>query len=234
MFVTELDSFVQKFHQLWKAGVTAHLDLDAHAGTAWVGLRVQLGQVPGPVHHQDHQPHPQRRGPAYQRRQERHQAARAATEVTATEISASDDLPATKASNASDTEEDDKNDKSEDNVSAEQVKEKFSCDFCDFKSNWENGLSVHISRKHKDIEQLDGSDSVSDDMDVDDKYVKTLHYWEKGRLSTVFQTFLDVLDVIENSDLTEESKELEKSKVLAARKEAFGKDFVLFPPWSSK
>ena len=50
----------------------------------------------------------------------------------------------------------------------------------------------------------------------------------------MFQTFLDVLDVIENSDLTEESKELEKSKVLAARKEAFGKDFVLFPPWSSK
>ena len=49
----------------------------------------------------------------------------------------------------------------------------------------ENGLGVHISRKHKDIEQLDGSDSVSDDMDVDDKYVKTLHYWEKGRLSTV-------------------------------------------------
>ena len=71
-------------------------------------------------------------------------------------------------------------------------------------------------------------------MDVDDKYVKTFHYWEKGRLSTVFQTFLDVLDVIENSDLTEESKELEKSKVLAARKKAFGKDFVLFPPWSSK
>ena len=166
----------------------------------------------------------------YQRRQERRrQAAQAAAEM-----SASDDLPAAKASNASDTEEDDKTDKSEDNVSAEQVKEKFSCDFCDFKSNWENGLSVHISRKHKDIEQLDGSDSVSDDMDVDDKYVKTLHYWEKGRLSTVFQTFLDVLDVIENSDLTEESKELEKSKVLAARKEAFGKDFVLFPPWSSK
>ena len=67
--------FFQKFHQLRKAGVTAHLDLDAHAGTAWVGLRVQLGQVPGPVHHQDHQPHPQRRGPAYQRRQERRQAA---------------------------------------------------------------------------------------------------------------------------------------------------------------
>ena len=33
------------------AGETAHLDLDTHAGEAWVGLRVQLG---GPVHHQHH------------------------------------------------------------------------------------------------------------------------------------------------------------------------------------
>ena len=71
-------------------------------------------------------------------------------------------------------------------------------------------------------------------MDKDDKYVKTLHYWEKGRITTIFQSYLDVLEVLENSDLTEESKELEKAKVLAARKEAFGKDFVLFPPWSSK
>ena len=43
MFVTELDNFVRKFHQLWNDGLTAHLDLDTHAGTAWVGLRVQLG-----------------------------------------------------------------------------------------------------------------------------------------------------------------------------------------------
>ena len=52
MFVTELDSFVHQFHQLWNAGYNAHLDLDTHAGHAWVGLRVQLGQVPGPLHHQ--------------------------------------------------------------------------------------------------------------------------------------------------------------------------------------
>ena len=45
MAVTEVDSFVRKFHQLWKAGLTAHLDLDTHAGNAWVGLRVQLGHV---------------------------------------------------------------------------------------------------------------------------------------------------------------------------------------------
>jgi hypothetical protein len=50
MYVTELDSFVKKFYQLWNNGLTAHLDLDTHAGNAWVGLRVQLGHVPGPPH----------------------------------------------------------------------------------------------------------------------------------------------------------------------------------------
>jgi hypothetical protein len=49
MYVTEVDSFVKKFHQLWKAGFTAHLDLEAHAGDAWVGIRAQLGHAPGPV-----------------------------------------------------------------------------------------------------------------------------------------------------------------------------------------
>ena len=49
MFVTELDSFVYKFHQLWSAGHSAHLDLDTHAGRAWVGLRVQLGHH-APLH----------------------------------------------------------------------------------------------------------------------------------------------------------------------------------------
>ena len=66
MFVTEFDSFVQKFCQLWEAGLTAHLDADTHAGKAWVGIRVQLGHVPGPVLQ-----HSNRRGPSYQRRRER-------------------------------------------------------------------------------------------------------------------------------------------------------------------
>ena len=79
MYVNELQSFIFKFHQLWEAGVTAHLDLDTHAGQAWVGLRAQLGNVPGPLHqHQRHQnaqatPH---RSPAYHRRQERRKAAK--------------------------------------------------------------------------------------------------------------------------------------------------------------
>ena len=82
------------------------------------------------------------------------------------------------------------------------------------------------------MEQLDGGNSVSDDLDDDeDKYMKTIEYWKLG---TVFQTFLDANDVIDNSDLTEEYKEVEKAKVLASRKIAFGKDFDIFPPWNSK
>ena len=81
MFITELDTFVRKFHQLWNDGLTAHLDLDTHAGNAWVGLWVQLGQVPGPPHNQV-QPFPQQvhrkvESPSRQRRRARRAAARA-------------------------------------------------------------------------------------------------------------------------------------------------------------
>ena len=76
MFVTELDTFVLKFHQLWKAGHTAHLDLDTCAGKAWVGLRVQLGHVPGPPHHELHPTFVKKKDtPSRQRRRARRAAA---------------------------------------------------------------------------------------------------------------------------------------------------------------
>ena len=105
MYVTELDSFYKKFHQLWKAGFTAHLDIDAHAGKAWVGICVQLGDAPGPVHRQVHHSHQSsRRGLAYQRRQERRrQAAQSAADMRSSdsqvsEQKSSDDIPAVEAS----------------------------------------------------------------------------------------------------------------------------------------
>ena len=52
MSSSELDSFVLKFKSLWYAGIDAHLDVDTHAGQAWVGLRVGLGHPPGPLHRQ--------------------------------------------------------------------------------------------------------------------------------------------------------------------------------------
>ena len=79
MFPTEFDSFVRKFHQLWNHGITAHLDLDTHAGSAWVGLRVHLGHVPGPPCHSvtPGQVYPKKHvSPSRQRRRARREAAR--------------------------------------------------------------------------------------------------------------------------------------------------------------
>ena len=92
MFITELDTFVKKFHQLWNYGITAHLDLDMHAGDVWVGLRVPLGQVPGPLHrvHSFHQEVPIKESPSRQRRRARRAAVRqASTTNTARQASTS-------------------------------------------------------------------------------------------------------------------------------------------------
>ena len=76
MFTKELDTFVKKFHQLWNDGVTAHLYLDTRGGDAWVGLRVHLGQVPGPPHRHFYQEDPRKESPSRQRRRARRAAAR--------------------------------------------------------------------------------------------------------------------------------------------------------------
>ena len=78
MLVSELDSFVYRFHQLWSAGHSAHLYLDTHAGRAWVSLRVQLGSVPGrPPHHLPNDfPSSYKDSPSRQRRRARRAAAR--------------------------------------------------------------------------------------------------------------------------------------------------------------
>ena len=68
-----------------------------------------------------------------------------------------------------------------------------------------------MTRKHLNIEQIDGNDTfVSEDLEEDDKYSGTCHYWKTGRLSTVYQTFLDANAIIDHSNLTEERKSIEK------------------------
>ena len=79
--VTELDTFLQKFKQIWHEGLNAHLDVHSHNGQAWVSLRVQLGHAPGPLHHQlhphfPHTPKRTRKSPSRQRRRARRAAAR--------------------------------------------------------------------------------------------------------------------------------------------------------------
>ena len=86
MFHSELNNFVVKFHQLWKAGYNAHLNVDSHAGYAWCGLRVDLGAAPAaPRHQQQVRPGPRRHAPSYRRRLETRAAARAATAEDAEE-----------------------------------------------------------------------------------------------------------------------------------------------------
>ena len=59
-----------------------------------------------------------------------------------------------------------------------------------------------MTRKHASIEQLDGSDSVTDDLEIlDRKYTDTEHYWAEGRIGRVYQAFLHANDIIENNDL---------------------------------
>ena len=93
MFVTELDTFVLKFHQLWKAGHTAHLDLDTCAGKAWVGLRVQLGHAPGPLHHLPHPPFFQAQKKTVNPSRQRRHARRAAARLTNAEEAVNRETP---------------------------------------------------------------------------------------------------------------------------------------------
>ena len=76
MATREIYSFVQKFQELRGAGYCAHLDLDTYAGKAWVGLRLQLDDVPYPPHQQAFYQKPF--SASLHRRREQRAAARAA------------------------------------------------------------------------------------------------------------------------------------------------------------
>ena len=93
-------------------------------------------------------------------------------------------------------------------------------------------LSIHLSRKHGNIEQLDGH---NDSSFSDEKYDSSRHYWETGRLGKRYQTYLDASEIIDKSDISEDDKFIEKEKLLNARKSAFIQDkqnFKYFPPWN--
>ena len=87
-----------------------------------------------------------------------------------------------------------------------------------------------MSRKHANIEQLDGCNDISEDS----KYRYSRHYWKSGYLGTTYQSFLDALDIIEESELSETEKLIEKQKALDSRKDAFGENYKYYPPWDKK
>ena len=150
MAYNEIDSFVEKFKNLWHSGLRATLNVEAEYGKASVTLKAGLGFIPPPF------PAPrQHRGPAYQRRQHRRQAARtAAGHSTPAEQEGDDQVSEIDIVNSSvsykvteevtltpTVMETNKNE-------AEQAPADFNCTICDFKSKWKNGLSVHMTRKH--------------------------------------------------------------------------------------
>ena len=82
----EVDSFVTKFKYLWHSGFKTSLIIEAENGEALVTLKSNLGVI-----HPPHHGGPQRgqfhryRGPSYQRRQEKRQAARTAAGLNTAE-----------------------------------------------------------------------------------------------------------------------------------------------------
>ena len=226
----ELDSFLCKFKNLQYAGFKALLTLEAENGEAFVTLKASIGCLPPP---QEYIPPlypgygqrvpPVHRSPAYHRRQERRKAARLAAEDEKTQTEQVCDEVTEEITEVSEVAE-----KATD-VNADKSPEKFGCDICDFQSTWENGLKVHMSRKHSKIEQLDGNADY--DLEDDENYEGSKHYWMKGWLGGAFQSFMDANKVLEDCDLPEDVKDIERTKVLEARKTALGNNFMYFPPW---
>ena len=94
MIKTELESFIQKFRQLRKAGFNAHLDVHSEGSNAWACLRVQLGEAGQQQQHQSWGKQGPRRSPAYARRQERRRAAREARRSAAEAEKQAEEMPA--------------------------------------------------------------------------------------------------------------------------------------------
>ena len=241
----EIDSFIVKFKTLLLSGKKATLVLKSDNGKAEVSLNVELGEVlPNPVHggrpvpplnlpRNLGQPFRQQRGPAYQRRQERRRQAsgKAAEQVKHVAVEASEGRAAAKAGEASTVSAEEK----PSDQTAEQAGNNFPCIICDFVSNWESGLLIHMTKKHLTMEQVDGNVTLKeDDLLEDDKYLETCHYWKTGRLGSVFQAFMDANEIIDSSNFPEELKEKEKVKILEARKSAFGENYEHVPPWNQR
>ena len=83
-------------------------------------------------------------------------------------------------------------------------------------------MHIHMTKKHANIEPVDGNETFDDDLEEDAQYKETSHYWKTGRLGTSYQAFIDANDCIEKSNLPEEIKKRETTKFLDTRKCAFG------------
>ena len=67
-----------------------------------------------------------------------------------------------------------------------------------------------------------------------EKYAGSKLYWMKGWLGGAYQSYIDAFDTIEECDLSEDEKNVEKEKLLNARKTALGGSYEYFPPWDKR
>ena len=90
------------------------------------------------------------------------------------------------------------------------------------------GLKIHKSRKHEDIPQIDGAHFNHRESDTD-------FWWEKHQQHSLrsYQMYIDVLQDIEDANISQEDKILETENVTNVRKEALGKIWDQCPPWSN-
>ena len=80
------------------------------------------------------------------------------------------------------------------NGKKDAVQASFDCEICDFKSNRESGLKIHMSKKHATIEQLDGNtEEVLQELDSDcDDQIE--HYLRTGEIAeTNIQLWEDIM-----------------------------------------
>ena len=80
----EPSDLFEQFQRLWRAGTNARLNLECHAGQAWMSLHVHL---PYPPHQEQQQHHRGRPGPSRLRRRARRAKARENAAEKVTEIS---------------------------------------------------------------------------------------------------------------------------------------------------
>ena len=104
----------------------------------------------------------------------------------------------------------------------------FHFKLCDFESNRESGLNIHMSRKHKTLEQIDGHSEFDDiDTEYDDEiedYLKT------GVLGSDGQLWEDLLFYLKRSK--DKLEALEARRLAIERDEGIGYYLIKSPPWS--
>ena len=171
MLDAELKSYIQKFKQLRGAGLTAHLDLDTHAGQAWVGLRVMLN----PVKLKTNEKPQKYRSPSYFRRQERRKAARTQSAAersqspeSAAEVQETENITNAEEATVSESSKVAENSKQRELPSEKEVITCFRCETCNFRSETigmrgdEN--TNNLTQQILNIEQIDGNVTPSSSM----------------------------------------------------------------------